>query len=365
MNKSTVYCAAKSIGYLNSLNVSSPIIKLNSNELPFPHSPLVDRALKNYIGNQRLSYYPDDSASRLIEKIARLNEIHVDNILITAGSSEAIALIIAAFSEYNAEILIPTHAFQLYHICARQQNRQVTLIDETDQWLQNLQNTLKAITPKTQLIFLANPSNPIGTWIEQNQLSYFLKQVPSTVTVIIDEAYFEFMHNESTYASAISYLNEYTNVIITRTFSKLYGLAGLRIGYAIGNPDAILHLKNYQLPYSVNVVAVECACKILEDEDYYKACKIQLIEIRNFLFYRLLQLGFPPIANSSNFLTFYCGPSANHVVEQLERQHIYVISLNNYHLPEYIRVSIGTLNEIQMFLKAFCEINGMKNIFID
>lgn len=361
MSKSTLYRAAKSIGYLNSLNISSPIIKLNSNELPFPHSPLVDKVLRNYTCSQRLSYYPDDYAAMLIEKIAQLNEICTDNILITAGSSEAIALAVAAFSEYNAEVLIPTHAFQLYHICARQQNRQITLIDETDQWLQNLQNTLKAITPKTQLIFLTNPSNPIGTWIEQNQLSFFLKQVPRTVTVLIDEAYFEFMHNESTYASAISYLNEYTNVIITKTFSKLYGLAGVRIGYAIGNPDAILHLKNYQLPYSVNAVAVECACKVLDDDGYYQACKIKIIETRNFLFNRLLQMGFPPLANSSNFLTFYCGPRAEFLIEELERQHIYVISLNDYRLPEYIRVSIGTLNEIQMFLKAFSEI--MENSF--
>ncbi len=330
------------------------LVKLNSNELSLPHSPEVTKAPFNY----HVQRYPGDSCILLKENIAQLYGIDKGNILLTAGSSEAIALSIATFSDCAGEVVIPEPAFIFYGLCAKKHKRHVSSVAETDGWQQNLDRTLDVVPPHTQLIFLTNPSNPIGTWIKKNKLEIFLEKLPRTVKVVIDEAYAEFMEDEPGYFSGIGYLDAFPNVIVTRTFSKLYGLAGARIGYAVSNANTIEELRQYQPPFSVNSLAVEYAQKVLEVRDYYNECKKQLVKTRHFLFDQLSQMGMQPLANSANFLTFSCGPQAKNIIAQLEKQNILVGGLGEYHLPEFIRVSIGTENEIQRFLECFSRLIG-------
>jgi histidinol-phosphate aminotransferase len=348
------YQTYESLNELVHSKSSCVIAKLNSNEFPFEHSEKVRKVLTTM--HHYLPYYPLDNNLNLRVQIAHLYQIKPEQILITAGSSEAIYLAMATYSQPNSSILISQHAFQLYQLCAGLLNRNTICIDETQNYEQNLDLIIQSITPDTTLIFLTNPSNPLGTWIRHDHLERFLQQVPSSIYVIIDEAYFDFMENEPLFFPATYYLKYYKNLIITRTFSKFYGLAGARIGYAIADPATLMKLKNSQLPCSVNFIGIELAKAALTDHSYYQTCHQILQKNRNFLFEELTALGFPPIASSANFLTFYFGKNASYLTERLLENSVYVTCLHYYKLPEYIRVSIGTMEEILLFLNFFRKI---------
>lgn len=347
----TVYQPGKSIHQLCDNTENKIITKLNSNELPYPHaSSITQQFLKS---THTLSYYPDDNAIALRTKIATINHVNIENVAITAGSSEAIALAISAFTKENHEVIGSTHAFQLYKICTKQQNRHFIAIDETSQWSQDLTGILKAISSKTQLIFITNPSNPLGTWVKHSLLTKFLQNVPKHITIVIDEAYFEFMSEQNDYQSASCLINRFSNILITRTFSKLYGLASLRIGYTLGCESALHKLCEKKLPFSINSCAINCALQVLNETKHYEACKNKIINSRRLLYNKLAQLNYTPLANSGNFLTFHVGPKAASLVDALENYSIFIRGLANYSLPEHVRVSIGTNQQINFFIKYF------------
>lgn len=327
------------------------LIKLDSNELPYTHDPAVRLSLENYCDHIR--YYPEGDGDQLKENIAQLNHVTLNNVLITAGSSEAISLATATFCDTDDAVITFKHAFQFYQMCVQQQRKSIHLVHETENWGQDLYSVLKGISSKTKLIFITNPSNPLGTWISEDRLVDFLKKVPTHITVVVDEAYFEFMDTEPSYRSAVGYINEYPNLLVIRTFSKLYGLAGLRIGYMLGHSKLIDALATNKPPFSVNCVAIRCALQALDSRDYYQHCKNQMIQSRHWLYEQLTQLGFPPLANSANFLTFKYGPRAIYMVNLLKTKNILVKELSNYGLTEFVRVSIGTDDELQIFLDHF------------
>ena len=344
------YQPGKNIHQIKKGQNKASIAKLNSNELTYPPAPSITQTLNNNI--KILPYYPDDSATTLRNKIAEINNINSHNILITAGSSEAIALSISACTRENDEVITSTHAFQLYKISTDQQNRKLILVDETKEWSQNLQGILDKISQKTQLIFISNPSNPLGTWIKHDLLMDFLRRVPKHITVVIDEAYFEFMEHED-FQSTSHLIDTFPNILITRTFSKLYGLASLRIGYAIGSTAILKKLNAKKLPFSVNSCAINCALQTLNEIQYYQGCKHKIISTRDHLYMQLSSMGYQPLANSANFLTIHTGPNTSSLIATLEDQSIFIRGLSNYNLNEYIRISIGTTEEIELFIKHF------------
>ncbi len=347
----------KNLNFPEKLIVNNRMLKLDSNEFPFKHAPSVSDCLQSQF--DFVSCYPESTCLELRNELAKINNIDPENILITAGSSEAIHLAVSELTDSSSEIITSTHAFELYQTCIQRQNKHLIAVPETELWMQNLVEILNSITSKTSLIFIASPSNPLGTWINHGDLSNFLQAVPDYITVAIDEAYFEFMDNEPAYCSAVSYLNKYPNIIIMRTFSKLYGLAGARIGYTIANRELIKRLKQGQLLFSVNYFAMVCALKVLGEYDYYQRCKNRIIQVRTLLYEQLSYLGFHPLSNSSNFLTFKYGSKSEMLVKELRNRGILIKWLNNYRLPEYLRVTIGTLDEVQAFFKNFIEINNI------
>lgn len=332
------------------------LIKLNSNELPFKQPTAILDIL--YDGGDAIPYYPDDHHLKLKEKIALLNDLRPCNVLVTAGSSEAISLATSTFVSFQDAIVTFKHAFQLYEICAHQQKRKIILARESESFEQDLDAILNSISRDTKLIFITNPSNPLGTWITNDRLLWFLEQVPDEITVVIDEAYCEFMCQEKQYSSAVCHMNKYKNILIVRTFSKLYGLAGLRIGYVLGHESLITQLQKNKLPFSLNHLAIALADKALEMKDYFYLYRDRIIQSRNWLHQKLSCNGFNPLANSANFLTFNYGSNVDLLISELKSRNILICSLKKpYNLNEFIRVSIGTQEEIEVFWNSFCELS--------
>ena len=354
MVKEAIYKEEKSIEDILNKKLYNPI-KLNSNEFPYPPSKEVKEAIQKY-DSCRLSFYPEKNPYHLTKPIGDINKIHPECILLGAGSSQIISIAIASLVDKEGELIIPTHAFQLYKVLADYYKRKAILIDETKSWEQDLDSILNAITSQTQMIFLVNPSNPLGTWINKKSLLLFLERIPKSVTVLIDEAYFDFMEGEASFATMVQDCLKHNNVLVVRTFSKLYGLAALRIGYAVANPRIIDRLKSKQMPFSVNQIAIQCASEVLKSYKYYQFYKSQIIQTRLLLFDQLSQLGFKPLANSANFLTINFGQNASRIVEKLEENNIYVAALKNYNLENYIRITVGTHSEVQAFLKHFVQL---------
>lgn len=343
-------------GYVSGKSICRPketgIVKLNSNESHYGHPSdlqvLLSRQYKNDI-----AYYPSTSHEYLISAVAHLHSVKPSQIIITSGSSEAISLIVMSLAKLNQEVITSTHAFQLYAQLANLYQRHLILVPETQGWHQNLSAIKTFISDQTAIIFLSNPCNPLGTSISTKVLHNFIKSVPNHVTLVVDEAYAELMGDCKDYQSVLNLTAAYDNLVVTRTFSKLYALAGLRIGYAVASEGLVEKMRDYQLPFSVNQVASEAAAICLEHQPYYNQVARLIIESRQHYFHLFQEMGFEPFANTANFLTIDIKCSAEKFAANLEAVGIYIRPLSDYQLPTCLRISIGTVDEMSQFLVQF------------
>jgi len=327
-------------------------IKLASNENPFGPSKKVKKAIEKSIEN--INRYPDGSSYELKNELSKYLKLPVENIMIGSGSSEVISLTLETFINHGEEILYPWPSFTMYRIFALKNNAIGVEIQLENNFSYNLKKFLERITPKTKVIILCNPNNPTGTIIKKREMENFIKNLPDDIILISDEAYFDYVESND-FGSAFPFFKE-KNIIICRTFAKIYGLAGLRIGYGIANKDIIGYIERIRPPFNVTTPSQMAVIASLQDQKHIENVKKKTIEGKKYLYSEFKKMGIEYILSESNFILCKFGKNTDKIVKELEKRGIIVRGMASFGLPEYIRITIGTEEENKIF------INNLKDI---
>jgi histidinol-phosphate aminotransferase len=330
------------------------IIKLASNENPLGISPKAEVAMAEALID--IARYPDGNSFALRDVVAAKFAVDHNQIVFGNGSNDILELCARAFVKAGDEVIYSQHAFAVYPLVTQAVGAKGVAVPAID-FAHDLDGFVKAITPKTKLIFIANPNNPTGTLIAKEALLAFLKAVPSHVLVVLDEAYDEYLPKDHK-SQAISWLNDFNNLIVSRTFSKAYGLAGLRVGFGLCHADIADLINRVRQPFNVNSVAQAAAVASLQDEDFvaksYALNQAGMLQMTQ----GLTQLGLDFIPSFGNFVSFKVD-SASDVNLKLMKSGVIVRPVANYEMPDYLRVSIGLFSENAKFLAVLGDIlNG-------
>ena len=322
-------------------------LRLSSNENPFPPSKKVMEALLDAL--PYMNRYPGGEME-LKEAIAAKYGLSADQVVIGNGSNELIEMALRASRvEGKNRIISSEPSFAFYEIAAKIYGFDVKRAPVKDMRI-DLKELAGAIDDSTRLIFLNNPLNPTGTIFEEKDFADFMKSVPEEVLVVLDEAYAEFSENGN-FPKSIRYIDEYP-VVILRTFSKAYGLAGLRVGYGLGGKPIMSFLERTKQPFSVNMMALIAAKTALSDDAYLKKVLDNNREGKRFYYSVLDELGLKYVPTEANFFLIKIGPKAEAVTKSLFEKKIVVRWMGAYNLPEYIRVTIGTMEENRRMIEA-------------
>ena len=327
-------------------------LKLASNENPRGLSPMVSAALTK--AKIDLPRYPDGNALLLKQRLEIFLGKGSSCITIGNGSNEVLELLARVFLGPETESIVSEHAFVVYSLVTKALGGKVIEVPAKD-YGQDLDATIDAITERTRIIFIANPNNPTGTWVSKSALTTFLEQIPEDIVVVLDEAYFEYVL-EPEYPNGLNLIEKYANLVVTRTFSKAYGLAGLRIGYAISHPDIADLLNRVRQPFNVNSLSMAAALVALNDQDYVSETVRLNSEGMAFLTQACSGVGIAYIESVGNFLTIDVGVDAAPIYEALLDEGIIVRPISVYGLPKHLRVTVGLPEENARCFAALCKV---------
>ncbi len=343
------YQPGKSIEALEREYGVRDVIKLASNENPLGASPRAREAAMRAAASD-LARYPDGSGFSLKRALADRLGVAPDCLTLGNGSNDVLELIARAFATSDDEIVFSEYAFAVYPIVTQAVGARAVVVPARD-WGHDLVAMRAAIGPRTRLVFIANPNNPTGTWLEAAQLREFVAGLPAHVLVVVDEAYHEYVQADG-YASLVADIARYPRLIVTRTFSKAYGLAGLRVGYAVSNPKVADILDRVRQPFNLNSVAMAAARAALDDEAHVaRAVALNALGMRR-LTAGLAALELRHIPSAGNFVCVDLGRLAAPVYERLLREGVIVRPLANYGMPHHLRVTVGLPQENERFLQA-------------
>lgn len=328
---------------------AASIIKLASNENPLGPSPKAREAMCCALDSAHL--YPDGGGYYVRSALAGKLGVPADHIILGNGSNEIIEFIGHAFLQPGSEIITSEHAFVAYKIIANVFGAQTTEVPAPD-FQQDLAAMAAAITPQTRAIFIANPNNPTGTLVSQEKIDRFMRDVPEHVVVVFDEAYFEYVDDP---AHTLKFVREGRDVIVLRTFSKIHGLASLRLGYGIARPELISVLQKTREPFNVNGLAQAAAVAALADDAHQRRTKQITDEGRTYLQEEFAEMNLTFVPSAGNFVLVNVGDGTAIFRELLQRR-IIVRALKGYHLPEWIRISVGTMEQNQACIAALKEV---------
>ncbi len=326
------------------------IIKLASNENPLGPSPKALAAMRTML--DRANFYPDGGGYYLREAIAERFGLRRENVILGNGSNEIIEFLGHAFLRPGDEVVTSEHAFAVYYLMAQLFGARTVEVPEQPGFIQDLEATLQAITPKTRQVYITSPNNPTGTVVSAEAIAQFMAQVPESVTVVFDEAYHEFVDDPP---DTLRYVREGRNVIVLRTFSKIQGLANLRVGYGMASAEMIEILQKTRQPFNVNGIAQAGALAGLADEEHQRRTKAVTDEGRAYLQAEFARLELEYVPSHANFILVRVG-DGKAIFESLLRRGIIVRGMNSYKLPEWVRVSVGTMDENRRFVAALEEV---------
>lgn len=346
------YVPGKSAAEVEKELKITSIVKLASNENPLGPSPKALELIKRRLND--LSIYPDQHSIELKEALAKKLGLDMKNIIIGNGSDEIMQLAAATFLSAREEAIISENTFSTYEFVVRLFDGNPIFIPLKD-YTYDLEAMAKAIGGKTKLIFLCNPNNPTGTIFTDKAFDSFLKNVPKNVIVVIDEAYSEYVECKD-YPKSIDYVKEGKSIIVLRTFSKIYGLAGLRVGYGIARPEIINYLNLVKLPFNVNRLAQGAATASLEDSEQIKRSIKSNKEGKAYLYSELDKLGLKFLKTEANFIWIDVKRAADVLFMELMRQGIIVRPLSSFSMPEAIRVTVGTAEQNKRLIEALKDI---------
>lgn len=344
------YQPGKPIDELERESGVSGSIKLASNENPFGPSPEAIAAASAIL--QETSRYPDGNGFSLKQALATKHGVDTACISLGNGSNEILELIARLFLVPGTQAMFSQHAFAVYPIVTQAVGAEAVVAPVIKSSMQtDLDGMLAKLSDRVRVIFIANPNNPTGTWLSAESLRQFIEQVPSQVVVVIDEAYFEYVDKPG-YASAMSWVSEFPNLLVTRTFSKIYGLAGFRIGYSVSQPEMAELLNRVRQPFNINMPAQFAAVAALKDEQH-----VQMSRGKNFVGMRQLEsafetMGLSWIPSAGNFISVGFSKDAMPINDALLRQGVIVRPVANYGMPTYLRITVGSEQENQRFIDA-------------
>jgi histidinol-phosphate aminotransferase len=326
-------------------------IKLASNENPLGPSPKALAAARAVFDD--IWRYPDGNGFVLKSALARHLGVDLSQLTLGNGSNDILEFAARAFATAENEIIFSAHAFAVYPIVTQAVGAKA-VVTPAKNWGHDLAAMQRAINARTRVIFIANPNNPTGTWLPAKELEAFIAAVPEHVIVVVDEAYFEYV-DEPAYATMLPLIAKYPNLTVMRTFSKAYGLAGLRTGYAVSSPALADVLNRVRQPFNVNAAALAAAAAALDDQAHvHNAKKLNRDGMRQVTErVRALGLGFIP--SVGNFVCIDFGRPAAAIYEQLLRHGVIVRPVANYGMPNHLRVTIGLPEENERFLGALAK----------
>lgn len=326
----------------------SDIIKLASNENPLGPSPKAVAAMKAEA--EKVHIYPDGGGYRLRTAIAEKFGFERENVVISNGSNEIIELVGHGFLSPGDNVIAAKHAFVVYKLMATLFGAETIEVDDPG-FVHDLDAMASAINGKTRMIFIANPNNPTGTMVGQEAIDRFMARVPEHVMVIFDEAYFEFVHEAP---DTLKYIREGRNVVVMRTFSKIQGLAGLRIGYGLTTPEIAKVLHKCRQPFNTNSIAQAGAIAGLGDEDHQKRTRDLNDEGLAYLQQSFSEMGLEYVPSFANFVLVKVG-DGDAVFSAMLRKGVIIRAMRAYKLPEWVRISVGTMPQNQRCIATLRE----------
>lgn len=335
---------------------AADIVKLASNENPMGPSKRALAAIQNEF--LELTRYPDGNGFELKKALCEQLTVKPEQLTLGNGSSDILEFAVKAFVEVGDDVIFSQHAFAIYGLVSKMQGANCISVPARD-YGHDLDAMAAAVTDKTRIIFVTNPNNPTGTWLTQADIESFLKKVPANIIVLLDEAYFEYV-SEKEYANGISLLAAFPNLLVTRTFSKAYGLASLRVGYGVSSAEIADLMNRVRPPFNVNSMALAAAVACLKDEEYVQ----QSIQLNDqglrFLEAEFDKLGLPYIPSVGNFISFEIPAdvkfTAAQVNERLLQAGVIIRPVANYEMPNHLRASVGTMAENEIFINALTKI---------
>ena len=346
------YQAGKPIEELQRELGVSDVIKLASNENPRGPGPAVHAAMAR--AATTLSRYPDGSGYRLKHALAKHLGVDAQRISLGNGSNDVLELVARVALSPGCEGIVSAHAFVVYPLAVIAHGGTLVTVPAQN-WTHDLGAMADAVTKATRIMFVANPNNPTGTWVGRRELTAFLDRIPEHVVTVLDEAYFEYLQHPD-YPNGIELQGRYPNLVVTRTFSKIYGLAGMRVGYCVSHPDIADLLNRVRQPFNVSSLALECAEAALGDQEFVRRSREINDEGMEQLRRGLDQLGVPYIPSGGNFLCVDLRRPAAPTYDALLRLGVIVRPIAGYGMPNHLRVTVGLHEENARFLDALARV---------
>ncbi|MFO8053525.1 MAG: histidinol-phosphate transaminase [Candidatus Omnitrophota bacterium] len=345
LDKVKAYKPGKPIEELKREKNLANIYKLASNEIPFEPT-YIKRAVNKEL--KKINRYPESSCFYLKNKLAKSLKVKSDSIVFGNGSDEIITLALKAFVEKGDEVVIAFPSFLIYQIQAKIFGAKVVKVPLKN-YSYCLEDLAKKITKKAKIIFIANPDNPTGTYINQKQMDIFLKKVPKDVLLFFDEAYFEFAPGD--FPNSIKILKARKNTIITRTFSKAYGLAGLRIGYGITSEKIAQLLNKVREPFNINRIAQVSAQAALENKNFVKEVVDFIKREKSYFYKNFDKLGVFYLKSATNFILVDFKQNTKKLYEYMLKRGVIIRELRGWGLKNFFRVTVGLRSQNRKFIK--------------
>lgn len=347
------YVPGKPIDDIKRVYNLERIIKLASNENPLGCSPKVKEVLKKNLDD--INRYPDGSGYYLKKELSNFLGISEDEIILGSGSSEVISLAIETFVNPGEEVIYPFPSFIIYRILVLKVGGVPVEVPLESEFSYNLDKFFERITEKTKVVILCNPNNPTGTIVYKDQLERFLNKIPDNIIVISDEAYFEYVEDKN-FGTCFPYYRD-KNIVLTRSFSKIYGLASLRIGYGIGKSEILNYMERIRPPFNTTGLAQIAAITALKDQNFVKKSIEVNKEGKRFLYENFEKLGIEYISTEANFILCKFKKDATEIIKELEKRGIIIRGMKSFNLSnQYVRITIGTEQENKLLIKELSKL---------
>ena len=343
LNDITTYVPGKPVADVEREFGITDIIKLASNENPMGPSPKALEAMQTALAS--LNSYPDGDWFVLRRALSAALDVSPEQVFLGNGADGVIMQTCMAYVDQDDEVIVSRTSFPVYDVYVQAMRGRLVKTPLTDDYRIDLGAMLDAITPQTKLVFIANPNNPTGTIVTASEVERFVRALPDHVLAVLDEAYFDFV-DSSEYPDTLRYVREgLGNVMVMRTFSKVYGLAGIRLGYGVAAPELLAPLHKIREPFAVNLAAQAAGVAALADDDYLRRSVGANASGREYLYRELARLGLFYLKSHANFVLVRFGNDAGTVIHDLLAAGIIVRPCGGYELPEFARITVGSAEQ--------------------